>query len=55
MNIALFICGCYWVFFSFICNTKNLASHIFFKVMPFATGFFTIFYAMKNMGWIYIR
>lgn len=54
MGIILMICGCIWIIQSFILNTKNFRSTILFKVLPFFTGFATIFCAMNIFGWVHV-
>lgn len=36
--IILMICGAFWIVSSFMNNTKNVASAIYYKVIPFTTG-----------------
>lgn len=54
MGIVLMICGAFWIIFSFLNNTCNIKSAIFFKVIPFFTGLATIVCAMDLFGWVNI-
>ena len=54
MGIILMICGVHWVMSALVLNTKNFLSAIFFKVIPFFTGFITIICAMNLFGWVNI-
>lgn len=54
MGIILIVCGVFWIISAFMVNTKNWKSAIFFKVIPFFTGFVTIICAMDLFGWVNI-
>lgn len=54
MGIILMVCGVFWIVFSFIQRTKNFASAMFYKVIPFFTGLVTIVCAMDSFGWMSI-
>lgn len=54
MEIILMICGTFWIIYALMTNTKNIASAIFFKVIPFFTGLATIVCAMDLFGWVNI-
>ncbi len=52
--IILIICGAFWIVSSFINNTKNVASAMFYKVIPFTTGILSIGIALGMLGVINI-
>lgn len=54
MEILLMICGCYWIIFSLILNTKDFKSGLLFKVIPFFSGVANCICAMDMMEWINI-
>ena len=54
MEIIMMVCGVFWIAFSLIINTKNFASAIYFKVIPFFTGLAVIMCAMDLLGWVNI-
>ena len=53
-DLNLMICGVFWIVHALIINTRNTASAIFFKVIPFFTGLATIMCAMDLFGWVNI-
>lgn len=54
MGIILMVCGVFWIISSLMLNTKGWQSAIFFKVIPFFTGFAIIVCAMDLFGWVNI-
>ena len=54
IEIVLMVCGVFWIIFSLLNNTRNVGSAIFYKVIPFFTGFVTIVCAMDLLGWVTI-
>lgn len=52
--IILMVCGAFWIVSSFINNTKNVASAIFYKVIPFTTGVIAVGIALGMLGVINI-
>ena len=49
-EISLCVVGAWQIIVSFITNTKNVGSAIIYKVIPFASGEFCIFFALYNSG-----
>ncbi|MFR4368924.1 hypothetical protein [Agathobacter rectalis] len=49
-EIILCVVGAWQIIMSFISNTKNVGSAIIYKVIPFASGEFCIFFALYNSG-----
>ena len=54
MGVILMICGIFWIISALALNTKNFASAIFFKIIPFFTGLANIVCAMDLFGWVNI-
>lgn len=50
MDIAIVLIGLVWMVSAFVLHTKNLRSAILFKVFPFFSGVFAVFYGVYNMG-----
>jgi len=50
MEYALLVGGIYFICFSFLSTTKNIQSAFIFKILPFFSGAFNIFYALKQLG-----
>lgn len=48
--IILMICGAFWIVFSFLNNTKNVASAMFYRVIPFTTGMIVVGIALGMLG-----
>ena len=48
--IILMICGAFWIVFSFLKNTKNVASAMFYRVIPFTTGMIVVGIALGMLG-----
>lgn len=55
MNCIFILIGFYFVTLSFILNTQNVKSAIVFKVIPFFSGIFLIFYFFYITGVIKIN
>jgi hypothetical protein len=52
MLFAILCIGCYLLGAALIIHTRNFASALFFKVIPFFSGLFLVFYAAKTLGWL---
>ena len=50
MNVILIAIGLWFIILSLLINTKDVVSAFVFKVIPFFSGLFCIFYAIVNMG-----
>lgn len=46
-NIILLVIGILFIINSFIMNTKGITSAIVFKIIPFFSGAYCIFYALR--------
>lgn len=55
LEIILCIVGMFFILNAFILNTKNIKSAIFFKVIPFLSGLYCIFFAVYSSGIISIN
>lgn len=54
LDIILCVIGVFLIVFSFLMNTKNVKSAIWFKVIPFFSGAYCIVYACISSGIIRI-
>lgn len=52
--VILMVCGAFWITSSFINNTKDVASAMFYKVVPFVTGIIAVGIALGMLGVINI-
>lgn len=52
--VILMVCGAFWITSSFINNTKNVVSAMFYKVIPFVTGIIAVGIALGMLGVINI-
>ena len=55
LQIILIIIGVWQIVISFTVNTKNFQSALFFKIIPFLSGCYCIFYAILLSGIISIK
>lgn len=54
MGIVLMVCGVFWIIFSLLQHASNVKSSVFYKVIPFFTGFVTVICAMDLFDWVSI-
>jgi hypothetical protein len=50
--ITLLVTGAWLVLQSFLMNTKNFRSSLYFKIVPFTLGMLCIYNGAKLFGWI---
>jgi len=52
LDCVVLVSGIYFIFGSFVLNTKNLISTLVFKFIPFCLGCGLIFSFLKTIGFI---
>ena len=52
LDIILLIVGVFQIIFSFINMTSNIKSSIIYRVIPFFSGCYCVFYSVLNSGMI---
>ena len=50
LDIILLIVGAFQIIFSFINNTSNIEASIIYRVIPFFSGCYCVFYSVLNSG-----
>lgn len=54
MEIILLMIGVYFIIMSFVVNTKNLAYTLLFKILPFFSGSYLVFYFLYISGYVVV-
>lgn len=54
MAYVLMACGCWNIFFGLSCNTADIKTAVYGKVIPFFTGCAVCLCAMNILGWVSI-